>query len=77
MSELRNILQDQSLLRAEADQLSSELWEEFFGNGEEWVERLNQMLLAFMEHDADPWRTVGTLAQIGFLRMLSEKEPNV
>jgi len=70
MSDIRNDQQDLAVLRAEADQLIASLWDIFRGNGDLWVDRLDQMTVAFMDHDEDPWRTVGALAQVGFLTML-------
>jgi hypothetical protein len=70
MSDIRNDQQDLAVLRAEADQLIASLWDIFRGNGDLWVDRLDQMTVAFMDHDEDPCRTVGALAQVGFLTML-------
>jgi ElaB/YqjD/DUF883 family membrane-anchored ribosome-binding protein len=72
MADISDLQQQQALIRAEADQLKAELWPRLHDHGEEWVDRLDQMLQAFMQHDEDPWNTLGTLAQIGFLTMLAE-----
>lgn len=74
MADIRGMQLNQAIIRSEMDQLKQGLWPVLQDHGEEWVDRLDQMMRAFMDHDQDPWRTVGTLAQIGFLCMLSEWE---
>lgn len=66
--------QDQALIRSELDQLKQQAWGLLHDDGEEWTDRLDQMMRAFGEHDEDPWRILGLIAQVGFLHMLESYE---
>jgi hypothetical protein len=75
MPDIRELHQNQTVIRAELDRMKPEAWRILQGNGEEWTERLDQMLRGFAGHDEDPWRILGLLAQIGFLHLLESFEP--
>lgn len=74
MADIRGLSQDQAVIRSEMDQLKAELWPQLHAHGEEWTECLDQMLTAFAAHDQEPWKSVGLLAQIGFLHLLESWE---
>jgi len=75
MTDISEMSNYQAIIRAEMDQLKANLWPVFRERGEHFVDRLDQMLHGFMEHDEDPWKSIGTLAQLGFLTMLAEWNP--
>ena len=78
MADIRGLGQDQAIIRAELDQLKAEIWPVLQRHGEEWVDRFDQMIRAFGDHDEEPWRSVGIIAQIGFLHLLeSWTEPPI
>jgi hypothetical protein len=70
MADISDLGRQQALIRAELDRMKPEIWEILQGRGEEWTERLDQMLRGFAAHDEDPWRIMGKLAQLGFLHLL-------
>jgi hypothetical protein len=70
MADISDLERQQALIRAELDRMKPEIWEILQGRGEEWTERLDQMLRDFAAHDEDPWRIMGKLAQLGFLHLL-------
>jgi len=70
MPDIRGLQQDQAVIRSELDQLKQEAWQHLHARGEEWTDRLDQLMRGFMGHDEDPWRILGLLAQIGFLHMM-------
>ena len=73
MSELNfNANQHRAILDSELEQRRSEIGQILHARGEDWTDRLDQLIRGFEEHDADPWRTVGKLAQIGFLHWCRE-----
>ncbi len=75
MADIRAFTQNQTVLRAEADRLKCKLWPILEERGSQWTERLDQMMRAFAGHDQDPWRTVGMLAELGFLTLLESYQP--
>jgi hypothetical protein len=70
MANIRDMQSNQAIIRSEMDQLKSQCWQILHQRGEEWTDRFDQMITAFMQHDQDPWRSLGLLAQIGFLHLL-------
>lgn len=74
MADIRGLTADQTVIRAELDKLKLVAWDELQNHSEQWVDRLNTMIVAFSEHDESPWNIVGILANIGFLHMLESWE---
>lgn len=70
MADIRGLTLDQAIIRAEMDRLKAQIWPVLREHGEHWTDRFDQMIKAFSTHDQEPWRTLGLMAQVGFLHML-------
>ena len=76
MADIRGMRPNQALIRAHLDRAKPEAWDILQSKGIAWTDRLSEMVTGFREHDADPWRIVGLLADIGFLHLLESYEPS-
>ena len=70
MPDIRSLQSNQAVLRAEMDQLKTLGLEILHERGHDWTDRFDEMMTAFMNHDQDPWRSLGLFAQLGFLHLL-------
>lgn len=70
MPDISNLQSNQAVLRVEMDQLKTLGLEILYERGHDWTDRFNEMMTAFMNHDQDPWRSLGLFAQVGFLHLL-------
>jgi len=63
-----------AILRSELEQRVAGMNDLLHLRGLNWCDRLDQMVTAFENHDQDPWRVLGKLAQIGFIYCLTEMQ---
>jgi len=69
---LKEFDRNQTIMRSFRDQMVSETMAYLHERGEDWTQNLDRLTMELMDEFEEPFRTIGKLAQIGFLTVFGD-----